>query len=149
MKKLKFSVDGLKDKSGNAAQIGDLIKVRLPEFKDFGEFYLAQVDIIAQLHATASQGLMLIVKQVLTPNEELKDSDFKLVPGQIIKFKHVKWDWWSFYCLNCYSVSLEHIDDSDYCKLCPSCGAVFCPCCNKVLEGDNSIYWHKESCVMF
>jgi hypothetical protein len=101
-KKLKFQVDGLKDKNGNPAQIGDLLKVVLPsigtyKLDEFGDFvdgvYAPQTEILARLHCIASQGLILIIEKILTPESELKDSELELVVGQRIKFKYVKWNW--------------------------------------------------------
>ena len=97
---LKFTIEGLKDRNGNAAQIGDLVRVTLPGARiDNNHWQIAgynrlahnqAIDIIAVLCCAASKGLMLKVVEILTP---LKGSDPDIKTGVIFKFSSKKWTW--------------------------------------------------------
>ncbi len=106
MKKQIFKIIDFKDNKGNPVQVGDIIKVTLPEVEYIEPYnglseggghedfcFAPEVELLALLHCTASQGLVIKVTEILTPQFELKNSDLKLNVGDRRKFKHSAWEW--------------------------------------------------------
>ena len=144
---MDFKVYGLKDNEGNPVQIGDLIKVWLPEIKTNYKPYVflgetqdpnthaPPAEIVAELSLNGSLGFIIIVKEVLTDPELLKDSDLKLTVGKRIKFKRTKWKWHlhevkTWRCSNCGSANCEVVNKGNDCEsvYCFSCQhSVFIP----------------------